>query len=80
VKGAIKDLVSTWEATRDQSMGSRIYVVHADAQGRADSIISAARSIDPDVDPAMDMLCPVIGAHTGPGMAAVIHWGNRDYI
>ena len=25
-------------------------------------------------------LGPVIGAHTGPGMLAVIHWGNRNYI
>ncbi|MBQ4045853.1 MAG: DegV family protein, partial [Lachnospiraceae bacterium] len=77
VKSAIRDLISTWEATRDKSMGSRIYVVHADAPDRADSIISAARSIDPDVDPALDMLCPVIGAHTGPGMAAIIYFGDR---
>ena len=27
-----------------------------------------------------DALGPVIGAHTGPGMMAVIHWGNRNHI
>lgn len=80
VKGALKELISTWEATRDKSLGDRIYVVHADAQDRADAIISAAKNIDPDVDPAQDMLCPVIGAHTGPGMAAIIYFGDREAI
>ena len=46
------------------------------AEQAADEI----RALDPKAEISIGMLSPIIGAHTGPGMLAVIFFGSRDGI
>ena len=64
----------------DQSMPGEIIVVHAAAPDMARHAADLLAARFPDVHIQICGLSPVIGAHTGPGMMAVIHWGNRNYV
>ncbi len=77
VKLAMKEMVTDYMAKRIETLPNRVYVVHADCSDRADELISQIRAVNPGVDICKRMLCPVIGAHVGPGMFAVIFFGDR---
>jgi DegV family protein with EDD domain len=77
IKTALKALASRYESSSKAEISSRVYIVHGDCSDRADELESMIREINPNADITKMMLCPVIGAHTGPGMAAVIYWGAR---
>ncbi len=77
VKLAMKELVNIYRERRDTSLPDRAYVVHADCDDRADELISQLKAVNPGADICRRMLCPVIGAHVGPGMFAVIFFGDR---
>ena len=64
----------------DQSMPGEIIVVHAAAPDMARHAADLLAARFPDIHIQICGLSPVIGAHTGPGMMAVIHWGNRNYV
>ena len=51
-----------------------------DASISAEAARDRILSINPDAQVMICGLGPVIGAHTGPGMMAVIHWGNRNFV
>lgn len=73
-------LTDCYEAALDRSLSDDVIIAHADCISEAEAIRSRILSINPDANAQICGLGPVIGAHTGPGMLAVIHWGNRDYI
>ena len=73
-------LTECYAAAWDPSLPGDVIIAHADCEHEAEAIRSRILSINPDAQVQICGLCPVIGAHTGPGMAAVIHWGNRDYL
>lgn len=75
-KLALRELANKYTATRDKGR-NRIYIVHGDCPDRADELEQALRGINPQADVTKQMLCPIIGAHTGPGMLAAIFFGNR---
>lgn len=77
VKLAMKEIISDYQAKRIPDLPNRVYVVHADCGDRADEIISQIKAVNPGADICKRMLCPVIGAHVGPGMFAVIFFGGR---
>lgn len=77
VKTALKALVAKYEETRNPQAGNRVYIVHGDCEERADELAALVKEVNPDADITKMMLCPIIGAHTGPGMVAVIYWGDR---
>lgn len=52
-----------------------IYICHADAPKSAEILEEKIRAITPDVTIRTRMLSPIIGAHTGPQMASIIHIG-----
>ena len=73
-------LTECYAASWDSSLPADVIIAHADCKHEAEAIRIRILSINPDAQVQICGLCPVIGAHTGPGMAAVIHWGNRDYL
>ena len=76
-KAALRYMVDRYFQTRDESFEKIVYIVHADAKESAEMLQSMISEKDPEVQFRVTYLCPIIGAHTGPGMAAVIHMGQR---
>lgn len=76
-KLALKGLALKYAAARDESR-NRVYIVHGDCPEHADELEQLVKSVNPQADITKMLLCPIIGAHTGPGMAAVIFFGNRN--
>lgn len=76
-KLALKELAGKYAAARDESR-NRVYIVHGDCPGHADELEQLVKAVNPQADITKMLLCPIIGAHTGPGMVAVIFFGNRS--
>ncbi|MCM1025436.1 MAG: DegV family protein [Roseburia sp.] len=76
-KLAIRELANKYAATRDETQ-NRVYIVHGDCPDKADELEQQLLEINPRADIIKMTLCPIIGAHTGPGMLAVIFFGNRS--
>ncbi|MCR4999075.1 MAG: DegV family protein [Lachnospiraceae bacterium] len=79
VKPAMNRLVEIYEKTHRTDM-NRVYIVHADALDRAEFLRDKVLAINPNADIEIQMLCPVIGAHTGPGMCAILYYGDRHHL
>lgn len=77
VKPALKELAAKYSEKRIAGMRNRVYIVHGDSADKADALEALIREIDQKADITKMMLSPIIGAHTGPGMAAVIFFGER---
>ena len=75
-KHAISELLERFRKSRDESC-HRVSIVHADAPEVAAQLAEGVAKIDAQAEITVGMLCPVIGAHTGPGMAAVLFFGDR---
>lgn len=73
-------LTDCYKAALDRSISDDVIIAHADCVSEAEAARDRILSINPDANVQICGLGPVIGAHTGPGMLAVIHWGNRNYI
>ena len=73
-------LTECYAAAVDRSLPPDVVIAHADCAQEAETMRSRILAANPDAQVHICGLGPVIGAHTGPGMAAVIHWGNRNYL
>lgn len=73
-------LTDCFKASFDPEMPHEVIIAHADCEKEAEAARSRILAACPDADVLICGLGPVIGAHTGPGMLSVIHWGNRNYI
>ena len=78
-KAAIKDVLGRFSRSRNTEK-HRVSIVHADAPEIAAQVADEVHALDPKAEVSTGMLSPIIGAHTGPGMFAVIFFGNRDEI
>lgn len=76
-KRALNSLVEYYAAASDKEPGERIYILHADSRDNADYLEEKVKEINPKCSVTKMMLSPIIGAHTGPGMCAVVHFGRR---
>lgn len=76
----LRYLTQTYEAAKDAALGEEVILVHGGCKERAEELREQIMLINPEAKVQICMLGPVIGAHTGPGMVAVIHFGNRDYL
>ncbi|MDO5401864.1 MAG: DegV family protein [Eubacteriales bacterium] len=74
-KIAMKYLVDDFEQTYDPSIGNVVYIDGADCM--ADEEILKKMILDkfPDAQVRLTSLSPIIGAHTGPDMISLIHYG-----
>ena len=76
-KAALKDMLVRFTGSHAPHK-HRVSIVHADAPDLAAQAANEIRALDPEAEISVGMLSPIIGAHTGPGMIAVIYFGNRD--
>lgn len=77
VKSAIACLAEKFKNTYDSSYGNVVYVCDADNPACADALEEEIKSFYPDLIVRRTKLSPIIGAHTGPGMFAVCHFGKE---
>jgi DegV family protein with EDD domain len=73
-------LTECYGGALDASISNDVVIAHADCEKEAEAARDRILAINPDAQVMICGLGPVIGAHTGPGMMAVIHWGNRNFV
>lgn len=78
MKAALKQLADYYKETSDFGKDEIVYILHADNREAADALEQSVKEINPDAGIRKMMLSPVIGAHTGPGMCAIVHFGKRN--
>lgn len=74
-KLALKALVDKFESTYDPSISDIVYISCADCMKDAQTLKEMILEKHPGLKVRMTMLSPIIGAHTGPDMLALIHYG-----
>ena len=57
--------------------GRLVVVGHGDCPDRAEELAARVRAEFPEAEIHTALIGPVIGAHTGPGMLALIFWGTE---
>jgi len=75
-KAAIKEIIERFKKSHTEGE-NRIYITHGDDIVKATALEEAVLALIPDAKITKMPLCPIIGAHTGPGMAALLFWGER---
>lgn len=63
----------------DRTLPPDVIIANADSPEGAEKLKEQVLKANPEAKVQICSLSPVIGAHTGPGMMAVIHFGNRNY-
>lgn len=76
-KAALKSTLAKMEAEWNTDMGNMVLIGHGDCFERAMACKIRILEQYPHADVHIADIGPVIGAHTGPGMLAVIYWGNN---
>ncbi len=76
MKMAANMLIDLFNESYDPESGESIYVVDADNTEIADYLEARIRETYPDAPIVRSGLTPIIGAHTGPDLAAIIHIGK----
>lgn len=78
-KQAMRYILDQFERNFDASAGDSVYIVSADAGKDAQKLKDMVLASHPGLDIHTTMLSPIIGAHTGPDMFALIYYGtNRE--
>ena len=75
-KLALKNLMERFEASYDPAMGTTAYICCSDCIPEAEKLRDMLLEKHPELSIRITMLSPIIGAHTGPDMFALIHWGT----
>ena len=73
----LKSLENKYKTRRNDTYENRVYIVHGDCEEYADEMEKMIKKENPDADVTKMILCPIIGSHTGPGMVAVIFFGEK---
>lgn len=76
-KKAMATLLSKMEQGWQPELCKTATVIHADCPEWAEELKKQVELHFPEADVEIGELGPVIGAHTGPGLLAVIYWGNN---
>ena len=75
-KLAMKALVSRFEGTYNAELGDSVYICCADCMEDAEKLKAELLAVHPELHVKVTMLSPIIGAHTGPDMLSLIHFGK----
>lgn len=75
-KQAIRAQLAQMERGWNPQMGKRVVVGHGACPDGARALQEAVREQFPDAEVLTADIGPIIGAHTGPGMLALIYWGD----
>lgn len=73
---AMRELIDHYEENRREGASDPVYIVDADALEIGERMKEKLLERHPDLTIRRCTLSPIIGAHTGPGMAAIIHVGK----
>ena len=57
--------------------GKLVVIGHGDDPEAAAALQEAVLAAHPDAEIIIAPIDPIIGAHTGPGMLALIYWGDN---
>lgn len=76
-KLAFKSILEKFENSFDASYGNTVYIDTADAMEDAEALKNLLLDVHPELEIKTTMLSPIIGAHTGPDMVALVFYGNR---
>ena len=76
-KQAIRTQVAHMKEGWTPEMGKLVVIGHGDCPDDAEQLRQAVLKEFPDADIRVAYIGPVIGAHTGPGMLALIYWGTN---
>ncbi len=61
----------------DDAFSKRVVVGHGDVPEEAEKLKSAIADRFPNAEIETVEVSPIIGAHTGPGMLALVFWGTE---
>lgn len=75
-KLALKHIVDCFSENFDASFGNVVYICCADCMDNAEKLKRMVLELYPKLTVRMTMLSPIIGAHTGPDMLALVHYGK----
>lgn len=75
-KLAIKYILDCFTENFDESFGNVAYICCADCKDNAEKLKQMVLECRPDLTVKITMLSPIIGAHTGPDMLALVHFGK----
>lgn len=76
-KLALKAKLERMEQGWNPELGKLVVVGHADCPDVGEELREQVREQFPEAEIILANIGPVIGAHTGPGMSALIYWGNN---
>lgn len=76
-KMAFRGLIERFESTYEPDISKVVYICCADCKQDAETLKGMLLEKYPDLTVRMTMLSPIIGAHTGPDMLALIHYGQK---
>lgn len=75
-KLALKYIVDCFAENFDESFGDVVYICCADCMENAEKLKQMVLELKPGLTVRKTMLSPIIGAHTGPDMLALVHFGK----
>lgn len=75
-KLALKHIVERFAENFDASFGDVVYISCADCMETAGKLKQMVLELHPNLTVRTTMLSPIIGAHTGPDMLALIYYGK----
>ncbi len=73
-------LLECYEGAVNKSLPGDVIIAHADCASVAENMREKILASNPAAAVQICGVRPIIGALTGPGMLAVIHWGKRNYV
>lgn len=76
-KRAIAAQIARMDAGWLPEMGKLVVIGHGDDPEAAEQLKTAVLSTHPEAEVYVVPIDPIIGAHTGPGMLALIYWGTN---
>ena len=73
IEALVKQMADGWRP----DLGKLVVIGHGDCWEEANTLRGLVGSIFPEAEIIISEIGPIIGAHTGPGMLALIYWGNN---
>ena len=75
-KMAIKWIVEKFTSNFDKNLSDTVYISCADCMKDAQALKEMILKVEPQLEVRITSLSPIIGAHTGPDMLALIYYGT----
>lgn len=76
-KKAMEALLVKLEAGWDPEIGAGVMIIHSDCLERAKELKNAVEEHFSNAQVEIGDLSPILGAHSGPDLLALIYWGDN---